>query len=58
MRDFFIMLIIVTIFVRIYINKLDINGKDVIAIIIAIVLTGALNFIQFLIKALLDLIFA
>ncbi len=57
MRDFFIMLIIVTIFTRIYINKLEIKSKDIISIIIALVLTGTLNLIQFLIKALLDLFF-
>jgi hypothetical protein len=57
MQSFIIMLIIVTVFTRIYINKFDIKGKDVISIMLAIILTGLLNFIQLILKFVLDLIF-
>jgi len=57
MQSFIIMLIIVTVFTRIYINKFDIKGKDVISIVLAIIFTGLLNFIQFILKFVLDLIF-
>jgi len=57
MLEFIIMLIVVLIFTRVYINKFDIKGKDVISIVIAIILTGSLNLIQVILKFLLDLIF-
>jgi hypothetical protein len=57
MLGFIIMLILVTIFTRIYINKFDIKGKDIIALIIGFSLTVFLNLIQFVLKSILDLIF-
>lgn len=57
MFSFIIMFCIVLIFTRIYINKFDIKGKDIISIIVAISLTGFLNLIQFVLKFILDLIF-
>lgn len=57
MLNFIVMLIIVTIFARIYINKFNIKGKNIISVIAGVSLTGFLNFIQFALKGILDLIF-
>lgn len=57
MLKFIIMLILVTIFTRVYINKFDIKGKDVIALAISFSLTVFLNLIQWIFKFILDLIF-
>lgn len=57
MLEFVFMVCLVLIFIRVYINKFDTKGKDLISIVLAIVLTGSLYFIQFAIKFVLDLIF-
>lgn len=57
MLSFIIMLIIVTIFTRIYINKFDIKSKDIISLILAFSLTTILNLIQWLSKLIIDFIF-
>lgn len=59
MLDFIIMLIILTVFTRIYLNKFDTHNKnkDIIAIAISIVLAGTLNFIQLILNFILNSIF-
>lgn len=57
MLNFIIMLAIVTVATRIYINKFDMKGKDVIALAISVSLTTVLNLIQFLLTLFLDFAF-
>lgn len=48
---------LVFIFTRTYINKFDLPGKSIISLVVAISLTGFLNFIQFILHGTLSLIF-
>lgn len=57
MVGFFVMMILVTAFTRVNINKFDIKGKNIIALIIGVSFTGFLNLIQVILKWILDLIF-
>lgn len=56
MLNFIMMFCAILIFVRIYINKFDIQGKDIISIGVALSLTAILNLIQWLIDAVLKII--
>jgi hypothetical protein len=57
MLNFVVMLAIVTVGTRIYINKFEMKGKNLIALAISFILTVSLNLIQLLLKFILDLIF-
>jgi hypothetical protein len=57
MLNFIVMLAIVTVGTRIYINKFEMKGKNLIALVISFILTVSLNLIQWLLKILLDFIF-
>jgi hypothetical protein len=57
MWSFIVMAVIVFIFTRIYINKFDLKGKNVISLISAISLTGFLNIIQLILHGVLSAIF-
>ena len=55
MIEFILMLCIIVIFIRIYINRFDIQGKDIISVTIALILTTFLNLIQLGIDSILKI---
>lgn len=57
MLSFIIMVVIVFLLTRVYLDKFDIKGKSVISLIAAISLTGFLNLIQFILHGVLSAIF-
>lgn len=58
MIEYLITLCICVIFVRLYLNKFnDLNGKDIISVVIAISITTFLTIIQMVIDFILNLIF-
>jgi len=57
MLGFILMLCIIVIFTRLYLNKFDIERKDLISIVISVSLTILLNLIQLLADIILKLIF-
>lgn len=56
MLSYILVLCGVLIFIRLYLNKFEIEHKDIIAIALSVVLTTFLSLIQFIVECLLKLI--